>query len=67
MYDAKLRTKTELIDLDRFPSVRSRQSDESVFKWNARIPRNGSGQNGPDHGSELLSSPAPVLQSAGNC
>ena len=46
----------------RFPIV---WSDQSVLKWNARALRNGSGQNGPAHGSEPLSSPAPVGQSAG--
>ena len=39
--------------------------DQSVLKWNASALRAGSGQNGPDHGSEPLSSPAPVGQSAG--
>ena len=37
----------------------------SVLIWNARVLRTGSGQNGPAHGSERLSSPAPVGQSAG--
>ena len=35
------------------------------FKWNARVLKTGSGQNGPAHGSEPLSSPEPVGQSAG--
>ena len=33
----------------RFPFVRSDRSDQSVFKWNARVLRTGSGQNGPAH------------------
>ena len=41
--------------------MRSVRSDQSV----ARVFRTGSGQNGPARGSELLSSPAPVGQSAG--
>ena len=36
-----------------------------VLKWNARVLRTGSGQNGPAQGSEPLSSPAPVGQSEG--
>ena len=37
-----------------------------MVKWNARVLRTGgSGQNGPAHGSEPPSSPAPVGQSAG--
>ena len=47
------------------PSVRSCWSDQSVLKWNARVLRTGSGQNGPTHGSEPLSSTAPVGKSAG--
>ena len=46
--------------LRRFPYVRSVRSDQSVPKWNARVLRTGSGENGPAHGSESLSSPAPV-------
>ena len=49
----------------RFPFVQSVRSDQTVLKWNARVLRTGSGQNGPAHGSEPLSSPAPVGQSAG--
>ena len=41
-----------------FPFV---QSAQSVLEW---ILRTGSGQNGPAHGSEPLSSPAPVGQIA---
>ena len=37
------------------------------FKRNARVLRTGSRQNGPAHGSEPLSSPASVGQSAGIC
>ena len=46
---------------------RSGRSNLSILKWNARVLRTGSGRNGPAHGSEPLSSPAPVgqLQSAG--
>ena len=33
---------------------------QSVLKWNPEVYRTGSGQNGPAHGSELLSSPARV-------
>ena len=40
------------------------RSNQSVLKPNARVLRTGSGQNGPTHGSESLSSPAPVGQSA---
>ena len=36
-----------------------------VLKWNARVPKIGSDQKCPTHGSEPLSSPAPVRQSAG--
>ena len=43
--------------LGRFPYVRS--------DHNARVFRTGSGQNGPAYGSEPLSPPAPVDQSAG--
>ena len=50
----------------RFSFVRSVRSDQSVLKQNARVFRTGSGQNPPAHGSELLSSPAPVGQSAGS-
>ena len=43
----------------------SRQKLQQLYgKWNARVLRTGSGQNGPAHGSEPLSSPAPVGQSA---
>ena len=49
-------------NLGRFSFVRS---DQSVLKWNARVLRTGSGQNVPTRGSEPLSSPAPVGQSAG--
>ena len=50
----------------RFPFARSVQSSQSVLKWNAPwILRTGSEQNGPAHGSEPLSSPTPVGQSAG--
>ena len=38
---------------------------DSVLKWSAHVLRTSSGQNGPAHGSEPLSSPAPVGQSAG--
>ena len=48
-----------------FPLVRSGRTDQSVLKWNARVLRTGSDQNGPAHGSEPLSSLAPVGQSAG--
>ena len=51
--------------LVRFAFVRSVRSDLSVLKWNARVLRTGSGQNAPAHGSEPLSSPAPVGQIAG--
>ena len=51
-----------IIIIGRFPSLRS---DQSVLKWNVRVLKTGSGQNGPAHGSEPLSSPAPVGQSAG--
>ena len=44
----------------------SGRSDQSVLKWNVRVLRTGSGHNGPAHGSQPLSSPAPVDQSAGN-
>ena len=49
----------------RSPFVRSGRSDQSVLKWNSRVLRTGSVQNGPAHGSEPLSYPAPVGQSAG--
>ena len=49
----------------RFPYVRSERSDQPVLKWNARVLRTGSGQNGPAHGSEPLSSTVSVGQSAG--
>ena len=49
----------------RFPFVQSGWFDQSVLKWSTRVLRTGSGQNVPAHGSELLSSPAPVGQSAG--
>ena len=56
----------ELADkFGRSPTVRSGRSDQSVLKWNARGLRTGSGQNVPAHGSEPLSSPVPVGQSAG--
>ena len=55
---------TLFLYLGRFPFVRSGRSDQSVLKWNARVLRTGSGENGPAHGSEPLSSPAPVGQSA---
>ena len=56
----------ELVDkFGRFPIVRSFRSEQSVLKWNARGLRTGSGQNGTAHGSEPLSSPVPVGQSAG--
>ena len=45
-----------IIIIGRFPSVRS---DQSVLKWNVRVLRTGSGQNGPARGSEPLGSPAP--------
>ena len=51
--------------LSRFRFFRSGSSNQSVPKRNARVVRTGSGQNGPAHGSEQLSSPAPVGQSAG--
>ena len=35
------------------------------FKWNKSIVGTGSGKNGATHGSEPLSSPALVVQSAG--
>ena len=54
-----------LYNCDLFPFVRSVWSAQSVLKRNARAPRYDSGQNGPPHGSELLSSPAPVGESAG--
>ena len=40
------------------------RSDQTVLKWNAPLLRTGSVQNGPAHGSEPFSSPAPVDQSA---
>ena len=40
------------------------RSDQSVLKWNAQVLRTGSGQNSPARGSQPLSSPAPVDQSA---
>ena len=46
-------------------SDKSGRSDESVLKWNARVLRTGSAKNGPSHGSEPLSSLAPVGQNAG--
>ena len=51
--------------LRSFSIVWTGWSDWSVLKWNARALRTGSGQNGPSHGSESLSVPAPVSQSAG--
>ena len=51
--------------VSRFPSVRSSRSDQSVFKRTAQLHRTGSGQNVSIHGSERLSSPATVGQSAG--
>ena len=48
-----------------FLIVQSGRSDQSVLKWNARVLRTGSDQNGPAHGSEPLISPVPVGQSAG--
>ena len=51
-----------------FSFAQSVQSDQSVFKWNVRVLRvlrTGSGQNDPDHGSEMLSSPTPVSKSTG--
>ena len=50
-----------IIIIGRFPSVRS---DRSVLKWNVRVLRTASVQNGPARGSEPLSSPAQVGQSA---
>ena len=47
-----------------FPYVPSGLSDQSVLKWNAQVLRTGSGQNGHAHGSEPLSFPALVGQSA---
>ena len=41
------------------------QSDQPVLKWNTQVLRTGSSQNGPAHGSELLSSHALVGQSMG--
>ena len=41
------------------------RSDQSALKWNVRVLRTGSGQNGPAHGSQPLSSLAQVSQSAG--
>ena len=52
----------------RFPNfqfVWSGRSHQSVFEWSTRVLRTGSGQYGPAHGSEPLSSPTPVGQSAG--
>ena len=51
--------------LGRLPFVRSDRSDQSALKWNTRVLRTGSDQNGPAHGSERLSSSAPSGQSAG--
>ena len=65
-------TWTKLLNLHRrwlegrFPFVPSVRSDQSVLKRNARVLTTGSGQNGPAHGSEPLSSPASVGQSAGS-
>ena len=53
--------------LGRFPVVRSVRSDQSVLKWNARVLTAGSGQNGPAHGSEPLSSPAPKRGNLESC
>ena len=39
--------------------------DQFVYKWNARVLKTSSAQNGPAQGSEPFSSPAPVGQSAG--
>ena len=41
------------------------RSDQFFNKWNARVLRTGSGQNGPVHRSKPLSSSAPVDQSTG--
>ena len=49
-------------NLGRFSFVCSCRSDQSVLKWNARALRIGSRRNDPAHGSEPLSSPAPVGQ-----
>ena len=49
----------------RFPFMWPGQSYQSFLKGNARVLRTGAGQTGPAHGSEPLSSPAPVGQSAG--
>ena len=56
---------TVCCNLGHFPFDRCGQSDQSVLKKNARVLRTGSGRNGPARGSEPLSSPAPVGQSAG--
>ena len=41
--------------IGRLPFVPSVRSDQSVLKWNGRVLRTGSGQNGPVHGSGPLS------------
>ena len=37
--------------LGRFSFVQSVRTDQPVLKWNARVLRTGSGQNGSAHGS----------------
>ena len=50
----------------RFPFLQTGWSHWSVVKWNARVLRSGSCLNCLAHGSEPLSSPAQIGQSAGS-
>ena len=44
---SRARFSIDPTDLERFPFVRTDRSGQAVFKWNAWVPRTGSGQTGP--------------------
>ena len=56
-----------LQSLGHFQFVPSGRSDKSVLKYYAKVLRTGSSQSRPAHGSDPLSSPAPIGQSEGIC
>ena len=65
LHTAKQWNDLNIPHLGHFPFVWSGWSDQSVLKWNTQVLRTGSGQNGPAHGSKLVSSPILVSQSTG--
>ena len=51
------------LNLKHFPFVQSDQSEQTILNRNTLNIGTCPGENVPAHGSELLSSPAPVSQS----